>query len=103
MPICEIEFRVGGNWRYVWAMPEGQMEACGTYREIQHEKEIVHTENADWLDHESLITTSFIQEDEQTMVRMRIAYDSKASWTLPAVVRISVLRDAEEMLTNERV
>jgi uncharacterized protein YndB with AHSA1/START domain len=78
MPICEIDFQVGGKWRYVWAMPEGEMEAYGVYREIVHKQRIVRTETfAAWPDNETPVTSTFSEEDGKTTVLMKIEYDSK--------------------------
>ena len=78
MPECEIDFREGGKWRYVWAMPDGTMEAYGVYREILPERRIVHTETfANWPDHETLVETEFADEGGVTRVRMMLHYDSK--------------------------
>lgn len=36
MPICEIDLRVGGRYRFVWASPEGgEMGMGGTFYEVQ--------------------------------------------------------------------
>lgn len=36
MPVCEIDLRVGGAYRYVWRAADGQkMGMGGVYREIQ--------------------------------------------------------------------
>lgn len=45
MPVCEIDFRVGGKWRYVMVGAGG--DECGfhgEYREIDAPKRIVNTE-----------------------------------------------------------
>jgi uncharacterized protein YndB with AHSA1/START domain len=77
MPICEIDLRVDGAWRYVWKMPEGEMEAYGTYREVVPYERIVHTETfAMWPDQQSLITTTFHAEADHTLVRMVMAFAS---------------------------
>lgn len=49
MPVCEIDFRVGGRYRYVWRSDADGSEFgfCGEYREIASPERVVHTE---WMD-----------------------------------------------------
>ncbi len=78
MPECKVDLRVGGAWRYVWAMPEGRMAAYGIYREIVEAKRIVHTETFDVApDNETLVETDFDPQDGSTLVTMLIHYDSE--------------------------
>ena len=46
MPICEIDLRVGGKWRYVWRNSTDGREfgMHGVYREIDAPAKIVNTE-----------------------------------------------------------
>jgi uncharacterized protein YndB with AHSA1/START domain len=46
MPICEIDLRVGGKWRYVWRNETDGREfgMHGVYREIDAPARIVNTE-----------------------------------------------------------
>ena len=45
MPVCDIDLRVGGRWRYVLRSPEGQeIEFYGDYREIAPPERVVNTE-----------------------------------------------------------
>jgi len=35
MPVCEVDLRAGGSWRYVWRKGDGtEMEMSGKYREV---------------------------------------------------------------------
>ena len=44
MPVCEIDFRVGGKWRYVMIGPDGNdVTFYGEYREIAAPERIVST------------------------------------------------------------
>jgi len=48
MPVCEMDFRVGGSYRYVWRHEKGQeMGMGGVYREIVVPERIVSTEKFD--------------------------------------------------------
>ena len=43
--VCEIDLRVGGDWRYVVRAPDGsEMVLRGTYTEITPPARLVHTE-----------------------------------------------------------
>jgi uncharacterized protein YndB with AHSA1/START domain len=45
MPVCEVELRVGGGFRYVWRNAAGrEMGMRGGYREIAPPERLVHTE-----------------------------------------------------------
>src|SRR5678816_4821424 len=48
MPVCEIDLRVGGSYRYVWRHSDGrEMGMGGVYREIIVPERIVATEKFD--------------------------------------------------------
>ena len=43
--VCEVDFRVGGRWRYVSVTPDGfEVAFSGQYREIEPGERVVHTE-----------------------------------------------------------
>jgi len=45
LPVCEMDFRVGGTWQYCMRSPEGET-SCGasTYHEIVEPERIVYTD-----------------------------------------------------------
>jgi uncharacterized protein YndB with AHSA1/START domain len=46
MPNCEIDFRPGGEWHFVWRNSDGQeVEISGVYRHIVPPGRRVHTES----------------------------------------------------------
>ncbi|SHF63234.1 SRPBCC family protein [Streptoalloteichus hindustanus] len=46
MPVCEIDLRPGGAWRYVWRREDGsEMEMTGQYREVAPPERLVNTES----------------------------------------------------------
>ena len=46
MPVCEIDLRPGGAWRFVWRGPDGSELAMeGEYREVVRPERIVNTES----------------------------------------------------------
>jgi uncharacterized protein YndB with AHSA1/START domain len=80
MVTCEIDFRVGGKYRYVWRNAEhGDMGMGGVYREIDAPNRTVHTElfDQDWTGGETVVTTVFEEQDGRTTVTTTVRYASK--------------------------
>lgn len=74
LPICEIDLRVGGRYRYVWRKESKGMDMgmSGTYREIQAPARLVCTETFDdpWYPGESLVTATFVEQNGQTTLNL---------------------------------
>src|SRR5216684_1490495 len=69
MPVCEIDLRVGGAYRYVWRHSSGkEMGMGGVYREIVPQERLIYTELFDeaWYPGESLITTTLVEQGGRT-------------------------------------
>jgi uncharacterized protein YndB with AHSA1/START domain len=80
MPECEIDFRVGGAWRYVWEWPDGTMVGHGLFKEIADHTRYVNSENFDIApEMESLAETQFAQDGEATIVTILTHYTSQAN------------------------
>lgn len=80
MPVCEIDLRPGGSYRYLWRNSDGrEMGARGTFREIQPPDRIVHTERFDepWYPGESVITTALTESGGKTLLAVTLLYVSK--------------------------
>jgi uncharacterized protein YndB with AHSA1/START domain len=79
VPVCEIDLRVGGAWRYVGEGPEGRMPAFyGVYREIVPPERLVCTEVFEpFPDAGSVVTTVLTEENGQTRIRVTASYPSK--------------------------
>jgi uncharacterized protein YndB with AHSA1/START domain len=81
MPVCDIDLRVGGNYRYVWRKDSTgeQMGMGGTFREITAPAKLVATEKFDqaWYAGEALDTTVFEEHRSTTKVRITVLYQSK--------------------------
>ncbi|HEY5944316.1 MAG TPA: SRPBCC domain-containing protein [Kofleriaceae bacterium] len=81
MTVCEVDLRVGGEYRYVGKTPDGNI--CpfkGVHHEIVYPEKIVFTEIFDVdmaRDHPGLVTTTFTEHDGKTTMRVLIRYDSK--------------------------
>ena len=78
MPVCEIDLRVGGAWRFVWRHADGsEMEMRGLYKEIVPPERLVSTES--WGDDfpETLNTLLLSEEDGRTTITQRVLFASK--------------------------
>src|SRR5262245_53486760 len=64
VPVCEIDLRVGGKWRFVNRHPKGEATFYGEYREITPPSRVVFTEIfAEHPDNVSVVTTVFRSEE----------------------------------------
>ena len=80
MPICEVDLRVGGAYRYVWRGPDGQeMSSQGVFREVVPPARVVATERFEpsWYPGENVNITTFDEADGKTTVTLRIQCGSK--------------------------
>src|ERR1041384_3912103 len=70
MPVCQIDLRVGGKYRYVWRRDSNgqEMGMGGVYREIAPPERLVATEKFDesWYPGEALDTTVMVERGNQT-------------------------------------
>jgi uncharacterized protein YndB with AHSA1/START domain len=92
MPVCEVDLRVGGSYRYLWRGKDGAgMGVRGVFREILPAERIVCTEQFDdaWYEGEALNTTLFAEQGGRTTLTLSVLYSSKA-------VRDAVLRTPME-------
>jgi uncharacterized protein YndB with AHSA1/START domain len=80
MPVCDIDLRVGGAYRYVWHK-EGvrDMGMGGVFREVVPGSKLVATEKFDdaWYPGEALNTTLFKENNAVTEVTIVVRYESK--------------------------
>ena len=83
MPVCEIDLKVGGRFRYVWRNEArgNDMGVGGAFREIVSPERIVHDElfDEDWTGGETIVTTIFTEEAGRTVVAMTVRYSSAAA------------------------
>jgi uncharacterized protein YndB with AHSA1/START domain len=76
--VCDVDFRVGGTWRFVLRGPDGKdMGMRGVYREIAAPERSVHTESFDDFPGESLVTTVLIEERGRTTLTATVLYPSQ--------------------------
>jgi len=93
LPVCEIDLRVGGTFRYVWRRarvnppadascdPIVEMGMSGVFREIVPGHKLVSTETFDdpWYEGEALNTVDFVESDGWTTLTITSRYDSQAT------------------------
>lgn len=83
MPLCVIDLRVGGAYRYVWRSEKdgSQMAVGGVFRKVTRLKLLVCTEKFDdaWYPGEALDTTVFEEMRDITKITITILYESKES------------------------
>ena len=81
MPVCAIDLRVGGSYRYVWRSEKdgSQMGLRGVFREITPVERLVATERFDdaWYPGEALDTTVFEERRGITRTTITILYESQ--------------------------
>ena len=81
MPVCQIDLRVGGAYRYVWRKEStgAEMGMGGTFREIVPREKLVITEKFDdaWYPGEAINTTTFEERSGVTTVRLVVTYESR--------------------------
>ena len=89
MPVCEMDVRVGGNFRWRWRSNDNGSEFgfAGTYREVEPPSRIVHTEAFDPgtvggsypPGEPALVTVTFTESGGVTTVTSLIDFGSKES------------------------
>jgi len=80
MPVCEIDLRVGGQYRYVWENAGGQrMGVSGTFKEIVRPSRIVITQlfNEDWTGGETIVITELAEQGGKTTLTTTVRYASR--------------------------
>jgi uncharacterized protein YndB with AHSA1/START domain len=79
VPVCEIDFRPGGKWRFVGRGPEGDYPAFyGEYREIDAPGRVVFTEIFEpFPDAESVVTSVLTEEGGKTRLTVTCLYSSR--------------------------
>jgi uncharacterized protein YndB with AHSA1/START domain len=78
MPVCEIDLRPGGSWRYVWRKSNGtEMAMSGAILEVVRPERMVTTERwgPEWP--ETINTVVFTESGERTAITLTILYPSR--------------------------
>ena len=81
MPVCEIDLRVGGKYRWVWRNDKDgtTMGMGGVYREIVAPERLVTTEQFDeaWYPGEGLNTLVLLEQRGRTTLTQTMRYQSR--------------------------
>ena len=78
MPVCEIDLRPGGTWRYVYRKDDGsEMTMQGSYREVAPPERLVSTESwgPEWP--ETVNTMVLTETGGLTTITITVRYPSK--------------------------
>ncbi|WP_437730716.1 SRPBCC family protein [Sorangium sp. So ce1335] len=77
VPVCEIDLRPGGKWRFVNRHPNGEAAFHGEYREITPPSRLVFTEIfEDYPDTVTVVTSVFTEEGGKTRMTVTVRYPS---------------------------
>jgi uncharacterized protein YndB with AHSA1/START domain len=80
LAVCEIDLRVGGEYRYLWRGPDGmEMGMRGVYREVSPPERLVATEKFDqaWYPGDAVGTTTFRENGGETTLTTAVLYSSR--------------------------
>jgi len=81
MPVCEMDVRVGGKYRWVWRHDrDGTMMGMGgVYREVVAPERLIATERFDeaWYPGEALNTLVLVESGGRTTLRQTMRYESR--------------------------
>jgi uncharacterized protein YndB with AHSA1/START domain len=78
VPVCEIDLRPGGRWRFVNRHPRGEAAFHGEYREITPPGRLVFTEIFEaFPDTVSVVTADFTEEAGKTRLTVTVHYPSR--------------------------
>ncbi len=88
--VCEVDFKVGGKWRFVLRGPDGrEMGMRGVHREIAPPERTVHLEMFDDYPGESIVTAVFVEQNGKTTMTATVLYESQ-------VIRDAVIKSGME-------
>ena len=82
LPVCEIDLRVGGKYRYEWRGPQGEsMGMGGTFTEIVRPSRIVATQlfDQDWTGGETVVSTEIVEKNGKSTITTTVRYSSRAA------------------------
>lgn len=67
LPVCQIDLRPGGSWRYIMRKPNGkEIGLGGVFKEIERPDRLVSTESFDDYPGETLNTLTLVEENGRT-------------------------------------
>ena len=78
MPVCDIDLREGGAYRYQWSHPdEGSFGTGGTFTEVSPTSRLVSTERMDGFEGEAIDTITLDESGGRTTLTMTMRFESK--------------------------
>jgi len=81
MPVCEIDLKVGGKYRYAWRRDSDgkEMKMGGVFREVVPPQRIVNTEAFDdpWYPGEAVVTTVMVEQGGKTTLTQTMLFASR--------------------------
>jgi uncharacterized protein YndB with AHSA1/START domain len=79
MPVCEVDLKVGGAYRFVWRGNGRDMGMGGVYREVARPERLVATEQFDepWYPGAAQVTTTLAEDRGKTTATTTVRYDSR--------------------------
>ena len=81
MPVCQMDVRVGGKYRWVWRHDTNgtEMGMGGEYREVKAPERLVATEKFDeaWYPGEALNTLVLVEQGGRTTLTQTMRYESR--------------------------
>ena len=81
MPVCEMDLRVGGKYRWVWRRDKDgtEMASGGVFQEIVAPERLVSTEQFEqaWYPGEGLNTLVLTEKDGKTTLTQTMLYESR--------------------------
>lgn len=93
VPICEMDLRVGGKWRFVNRHPQGEAAFHGEIQEMTPSSRLVYTEIfEEFPDVVSVVTAHLDDEDGKTRLTVIVRYPSQEVRDM--VIATGMARDA---------
>jgi uncharacterized protein YndB with AHSA1/START domain len=91
LPVCEIDLRPGGTYRYVMRGPDGaEITLRGTYREVDPPERLVSSE----VFSQGFSEAGWRPEDETVSTMQLTEQDGKTTWSLTTTYPTREVRDA---------
>jgi uncharacterized protein YndB with AHSA1/START domain len=100
LPVCEIDLRVGGKWRFLMKGEEGEMGMYGEYRVIERPGRLIQTENFEGEMFEAMgggtLNTLLLEEVDADTTRMIATAVYKSKEARDGVLQFPMAEGAED-------
>jgi len=99
MPVCEIDLRPGGLWRFVWRRFDGtEIGMHGVYQDVTPPERLVYTESRGDSRVETVGRLVFAEANDRTTITCTVCYPSKEA--RDAALRTGTNGGVSESLEN---